>query len=521
MSRWILLILLALVLFLPFALQRRMKREAASHNGSPTGTARLVVVTPHGPDIRREFAIAFADWHRQHYGEAVTLDYRTPGATNDIKRLLDVTYRSLWDATGNLPGNFAPDIQVAWGGGDFFFNELKELRPHTPLQPLKIDAAKLAEVYPQSTLAGVRLYDLPADGAGPLWLGACLSTFGIVYNPSVYQSIGLDPPATWADLADPKLDGGLALADPTHSASVSVAYMMVMQRAMADAESEYLAAHPERAGQPPLTLQKDAQYRAALAKGWKRGMSQLVRIGANARYFLDWSSQVPTDVANGDAAAGFAIDFYALVTAEIAGERRARFVVPPGATAITPDPVAILAGVKGRQLELARHFVEFLLSSEAQRLWILKPGQPGGPRERGLGRPPIRRDVYRDRTGWADAIDPFAQAQGFNQREDFGRLLSFSDLRPVWASAWIDSREALQEAYRAILAGPSAQRDALLEELADIPITLDEVSTLRADRQRIEREKGNIDLWKTQLRMGLARRFSDHYRAVAQKQRGR
>lgn len=519
MSRWILLILLVMALLLPFALQRRLKETAAE--AGPGGAARLVIVTPHGPDIRKEFAAAFARWRQQRYGQPATLDFRTPGATNDIKRLLDITYRGLWDSAGNLPSNFVPDIHVVWGGGDFFFNELKDLRPHTPLQPLQIDARTLAEVYPAPTLAGVRLYDAPTDSAGPRWVGVCLSTFGIIYNPTVYQTLGLDPPRTWADLTDPRLAGGLALADPTHSASVGVAYMMVMQRAMADAEAEFLAAHPALVGRPAKELQAEPDYRAAIARGWRRGMGQLVLIGANARYFLDWSSQTPADVANGDAAAGLAIDFYALVTGQIAGEKRAKFVVPTGATAITPDPVAILAGVRGPQLELARQFVEFLLTPEAQRLWILKPGYPGGPRERGLGRPPIRRDVYDDRTGWADAVDPFAQANGFNQREDFGRQLNFSDLRPVWAAAWIDSREALQAAYAQILTSPEPLRGKLLRELADIPITMEEVAGLRAQRQQIERDKGNIDLWRAQQRVSLARRFGEHYKRAAAKRDGR
>jgi len=99
-------------------------------------------------------------------------------------------------------------------------------------------------------------------------------------------------------------------------------------------------------------------------------MSDLVKIAANARYFTDTSTLVPMDVARGEAAAGVAIDFYARVTAETTGDDRIRYFSPIGATAITPDPLAVLAGVKGRDLELSRHFVEFMLSQEGQRLWI-------------------------------------------------------------------------------------------------------------------------------------------------------
>src|SRR5262249_38184128 len=151
--------------------------------------------------------------------------------------------------------------------------------------------------------------------------------------------------------------GLIALADPAHSGSAAVAYMIVVQRGMADAEQEFLAQHNELASLPRGQLAKNPDYQHALATGWKRGMSELLLIAANARYFTDSSPQVPNDVGNGQAAAGVAIDFYGRVYEETVGSQRCRYVAPAGATAVLPDPVGILHGVKGRQLELARHFV--------------------------------------------------------------------------------------------------------------------------------------------------------------------
>ena len=105
--------------------------------------------------------------------------------------------------------------------------------------------------------------------------------------------------------------------------------------------------------------------------------------------------------------------------------------------------------MRGDALELATRFVEFLLSREGQRLWILRPGQPGGPAERALRRPPVRQDLYADRTGWTDDVNPFAESRGFNQRADFMKL--YVDTRPVWTAAWIDSRESLKSAYAKVL----------------------------------------------------------------------
>jgi hypothetical protein len=221
------------------------------------------------------------------------------------------------------------------------------------------------------------------------------------------------------------------------------------------------------------------------------------------------------DVSRGEAAAGMAIDFYAKVTEESVGSDRIRFFAPIGATAITPDPIAILYGTKGRQLELAEHFIEFLLSTNGQRLWIVKPGQPDGPVDRSLRRMPIRRDVYHDRAGWADDIDPFATANGFNERGEW--MAIFGDSRPIWVAAWIDSRDALQHAYARILKLPDpARRSALIDQLADLPITMSGVERLRSERKRLEKSHGELDEWRARQQIDWAEKFRSHYRDVAE-----
>ena len=349
---------------------------------STAGAARLVVITPNNQDIRTEFATAFERWHQRHYGRPVVLDYRTPGGTTDIERQLKSMYL---DDHGSVRTGIS-DIDVVWGGGDYTFNQV--LKPAGLLAPIAISRERLADVFPQATLASVRLFDSTKNGAGeptPLWIGACLSSFGIMYNPELYDALGLSAPHTWSDLTNERLAGFISLADPAHSGSAAVAYMMVLQRAMADAEENLLSREPELRALAKPQVAKLPVYQQAIAVGWKRGMGELVLIAANARYFTDSAEIVPSDVARGDAAAGMAIDFYARVTEEVVGPRRAQFVLPAGATAITPDPVAILVGVHGEQLALAEHFIEFLLSDQGQRLWILKAGVPGGPVDRACG----------------------------------------------------------------------------------------------------------------------------------------
>jgi ABC-type Fe3+ transport system substrate-binding protein len=492
--------------------------DASSAKAVPS-TQRLVIITPNNQDIRNEFAAAFSDWHQAKFGSPATLEFLTPGGTNDIERQLETSYREITKMNG---GAMPPEDQIhlgidlVWGGGDFFFNQ--QLKPLGILRPLGIDQNLITAAFPQPTLAGVKLYDQDKDAKGntlpPRWAGTCLSSFGIVYNPDIYQSMGLPPPKTWRDLTDPKLFASISLADPTHSASVAVAYMMILQRAMADAEAAYFNL-PENRGIAAADLKKTPAYQKALDAGWDDGMRELVIIAANARYFTDSSSEIPNDVAAGNAAVGMAIDFYGISTSQIVGANRATFVAPAGATAITPDPIAILYGVHGAQLELAQQFVEFILSPQGQRLWILKAGAPGGPRVRALFRPPIRQDVYADQTNWVYHANYFAEANGFNQRGEW--MGPFTDLRMIWAAAWIDSRDDLRDAAEKILAIPDAgRREKLLRELSDIGAGRQETIAYGAARKAVESDPNqDADLWNARERILWDQRFAKHYREVA------
>src|SRR5690606_15886041 len=129
-------------------------------------------------------------------------------------------------------------------------------------------------------LGGLPLYDL--DEKGPHWFGTALSSFGIVYNRELMEHLGAPEPKTWGDLANPLLANWVVLADPTRSASAKAAYMVIVERAMADASA---AGRSED-------------------EGWADGMGLIRQIAANARLFTDSASVVPISVSQGEAAAG-------------------------------------------------------------------------------------------------------------------------------------------------------------------------------------------------------------------------
>ena len=60
-----------------------------------------------------------------------------------------------------------------------------------------------------------------------------LSSYGMIFNRDSLRRLGFDrAPAQWEDMADPRLAGEVALADPTKSGSVAKAFENIIQQQM-------------------------------------------------------------------------------------------------------------------------------------------------------------------------------------------------------------------------------------------------------------------------------------------------
>src|SRR5262249_45467433 len=174
-------------------------------------------------------------------------------------------------------------IDIVWGGGDDLFD--RDLRPH--LEGVALPPDVMQKAFARKDINGLPLYDQKATP--PTWFGTALSSFGIVYNRGVIAYLGVSEPKTWSDLRDPRYRNWLVLADPTRSRAAQTAFLLIVERAMADA----------------------AQSGRSEDDGWARGMGIIRQIAWNARMFTDNGSGVPAIVAAGEAAAGMAIDFQA------------------------------------------------------------------------------------------------------------------------------------------------------------------------------------------------------------------
>lgn len=428
--RWtagILGVLLVALLALPWAVRPRGSGDA------PAGGPMLVIITPHTEQIRFEFERAFSAWHQENHGEPVAIDWRAPGGTSEIRRLLVDQYQAairngeyrLVDGEVDIaPGRMGFDL--LFGGGSYEHDQIKtgfvatiEGRPvQVPISvPAGFSQDQMDEWFGENAIGSQVLYD-----PDQYWLGVALSAFGLIYNKDLYAQAGMPTPTRFTDLTDPRLMGLVALADPRQSGSITTTFDSILNK-----------------------------------YGWDDGWKILREMSANTRYFTSAATKPPLDIAAGEAMAGLAIDFYGrtqaqAVTAPGAPPESSRvgYVDPVGATYIDADPISILRGAP--HPELARRFVAFCMTEQAQSLWQFRANpeqagpQPTGPIRYELRRSPVRRVMYeRYADRFVDQLDPFTAAADVESRNwrsaipvmmgAFG-VDSDDELHAAWAALW-------------------------------------------------------------------------------------
>ena len=444
---WIILGLLALIVALPLALRRESAATSAQ-----LADDRLIILTPHNETIRREYGEAFAAHWKRTTGRTLYIDWRTPGGTSEIRMVLDAGFKAAAES-----GRAGIGVDVFFGGGEPDFSSQAKLGRLVPLRVFQSHPGWFADGGPiPATFTGERYY--PPDR---VWVGTCLSQFGICYNPDVLQRLKLPSPTAWRDLADPGYAGTLALADPTKSGSVARAFELLVQ-------GEILRQLERQPGQT---------REAAIAAGWANGLQLIQRLAANARYFTDSASKIPQDVGQGNAAAGMCIDFYGRsYAAELtsrSGRPRVVWLAPRLGTTLSVDPVAVLQGAP--HPDVAQEFVEFCLSAEGQFLWFARPGTPGGPKERALYRTPIRRDLFTpERLADSTMPDshPYDDPGNFNYQKELTGA-SFNTLRQIVKVMCIDSHEEMKSAWLALRdAGLPADALAVFSDVSVMPYSL-------------------------------------------------
>jgi ABC-type Fe3+ transport system substrate-binding protein len=506
----VIIVALAVILGVPLLL-----RVISPAPKPPRGARMLVVITPHVPQIRLEFGEAFERWHQRVHGEPAFVDWRSPGTgTSELLKLLGAQYSSaaksgLFDFSDPKnpraeAGAIAYDMMM--GGGSFDHGRLKR---GVPVQveglgevslPMSESAGfseeKLAEWFGRDAAGRVR----NTIGAGVLydkdqyWIGTALSSFGIVYNREVLEELGVPEPTRFEDLADPRLIGMVILADPRQSGSVTTAIDAILNAALWNrAENErwkdelVSAFAREAKDKTPWEKCISRETMGRVELSFSEGWGTLREITANARTYTAAATKPPIDVSAGEGAAGIAIDFYGrgqaqavLAQGEQPGAGRVAYVDPLGATYVDADPASILRG--GPDGELARRFIEFCMTPEAQALWQLPSARSGGaarnprdaqgesmgPRMYELRRMPVRPDMYPDERGRTPEVyNHFIDKVNVFEIAAAHRPAGWRDALGVMIGAFsVDTREQQRRAWSAILRArndPGFPRDTLSE----------------------------------------------------------
>jgi iron(III) transport system substrate-binding protein len=299
----------------------------------------LVLITPVAKTLTDPTLADFAKYAKETWNITVNTSALAAGTPVAYGRILE------WKGR--------PEVDIFWGGESALFDKLAEQKLLA-----RLDLSKnIVDAIPATIGKPKPIYLKDPKG---FWIGTVLEPYGLVYQPKVLERLGVPPPKDWDDLLHPKLKGNVAQCAPSRSSSSHATYEVILQRDGDD-------------------------------KGW----AWLKRLGANTGIFTARSRDVPSVVARGEFAAGFAVPSYMAFEDRLAGFD-IKFVAPKTAW-ITPEPIAILAGAK--HPKAARAFIEYMLSERGQRVAMERGVFPITPKFRVQGPPGSRAEMAVEFTG--------------------------------------------------------------------------------------------------------------------------
>ncbi|MEK7373228.1 MAG: extracellular solute-binding protein [candidate division NC10 bacterium] len=301
--------------------------------------SELALITPVSKFIHDAALKAFAEYAKEKWNVTVKVSAIPAGTP--------VAYGRITEWKGK------PDVDIFWGGESALFEKLAEQKL---LQ--KVEISK--EAWDSIPAAIGKPKPIPLKDKDGYWVGTALEPYGLVYHPKRIQRLGIPEPKEWEDLLHPKLKGEVAQCAPTRSSSSNATYEVMLSMF-----------------------------------GEEKGWDWLRKLAGNTGHFTARSRDVPTVVAKGEFAAGFAVPSYMAFEEKLAGFD-IKFVAPKNSF-VTPEPMAILAGA--RHPKAARAFIEFLLTERGQKVFMERGLFPITPRYKVQGAPGSTAELAVEFTG--------------------------------------------------------------------------------------------------------------------------
>ncbi len=401
------------------------------------GTDKLSILSPHTIDIRDNVLPLFKEWYRLKTGRAIHVEWINQGGSSDNLRFI----RSEFARTPQ-----GIHIDLFWGGG---ISPHLTLKKEGLLQRAELDPAVVADIPKQ--VSGIPIYDPDLQ-----WYGSCLSTFGILSHEMVRQHQKFPEIRTWEDLTAPAIKGWISVADPRHSGVGHVAFDIILQ-----------------------------------AYGWEKGWQVLNLLSANVKKFKISSKDVVKDLVSGDAAYTLVVDYYAWREVEDLGADKVKFVVPDGLSIVNPDCFSLIKGADNAAA--AKLFMEYVLSPEGQKVWMLRKGTPGGPPTSSLYRLSLLPTVYDAVKGQTlITTNPFQSASFINYDLGLGERL-WDVQNDLMGTFLVDAHDSLVAGWEAVIKG--GRKPAAVAALCRMPVDQAEAEALalRWDDEKLRNEK--INAW--------------------------
>ncbi len=236
--------------------------RSAAQGAAPI-EGELNLITPVSKFIHDAALKAFADYAKEKWNVTVKVSAIPAGTP--------VAYGRITEWKGK------PEVDIFWGGESALFEKLADQKL---LQKVEISRAAWDSI-PASI---GKPKPIPLKDKDGYWVGTALEPYGLVYNPKRIQRLGAPEPKDWDDLLHPKLKGEVAQCAPTRSSSSNATYEVILSML-----------------------------------GEEKGWEWLTRLASNTGHFTARSRDVPTVVAKGEFAAGFAVPSYMAFEEKLAG----------------------------------------------------------------------------------------------------------------------------------------------------------------------------------------------------------
>ncbi len=382
-------------------------------------------------DLGSWFCQQYVDEFKKHYPivtDIYWLERHTPELWSSTVLNSSVSFDLLW---GQTPDNV--DLFVEQG-------------IISPIQNQTINDY-LLNVVPE-TFAKEPMYRVDENG-NILWVTTGISSAGLMINHDNLERYGLPIPCTWEELASPDYylnatHQAIGMGETTSSTATRI-YQIILQ-----------------------------------TFGWEAGWDIITRMAANSQIFPN--SNDLWECTTIDQAISISSDYWGY---DIQGRYNScEYILPTDESIIDGIPIAVASSSEGEERVYAEKFIEFVLSPEAQGLWldltieklpILKEGFDHPPN--GIPRPDMQTSWERIRnSGGIDFNESLANAIYDSVIWYFQG--TFTETMEELYSAWktiinaYNNKEISEEEYR-----------SLCREMSDPSISLDEARTVALEIQ--------------------------------------